>query len=107
ERHFLGSYVELLIQTCHRRGIHAMGGMAAQIPIRNDAAANEQALEKGRRDKLREVQAGHEGTRVAPPGHGPIAKEIFDKYMPEPNQISKPRSTRAVLAEELLDVPTG
>jgi malate synthase len=68
ERHFLSSYVELLIQTCHRRGIHAMGGMAAQIPIRNDAAANEQALEKVRRDKLREVQAGHDGTWVAHPG---------------------------------------
>src|SRR6195256_3697713 len=68
ERHFLSSYVELLIQTCHRRGIHAMGGMAAQIPIRNDAAANEQALEKVRRDKLREVKAGHDGTWVAHPG---------------------------------------
>ena len=107
ECHFLSSYVELLIQTCHRRGIHAMGGMAAQIPIRNDAAANEQALEKVRRDKLREVQAGHDGTWVAHPGLVPIAKEIFDKYMPEPNQISKPRSNRAVLAKDLLDVPTG
>ncbi len=107
ERHFLSSYVELLIQTCHRRGIHAMGGMAAQIPIRNDAAANEQALEKVRRDKLREVQAGHDGTWVAHPGLVPIAKEIFDKYMPEPNQISKPRSNRAVQAKDLLDVPTG
>ena len=87
ERHFLSSYVELLIQTCHRRGIHAMGGMAAQIPIRNDAVANEQALEKVRRDKLREVQAGHDGTWVAHPGLVPVAKEIFDKYMPEPNQI--------------------
>ncbi len=88
ETHFLSSYVELLIQTCHRRGIHAMGGMAAQIPIRNDAAANEQALEKVRRDKLREVKAGHDGTWVAHPGLVPVAKEIFDKYMPEPNQIS-------------------
>jgi malate synthase len=107
ERHFLSSYVELLIQTCHRRGIHAMGGMAAQIPIRNDAAANEQALEKVRRDKLREVQAGHDGTWVAHPGLVPVAKEIFDKYMPEPNQISKQRSSRAVQAKDLLDVPTG
>ena len=89
ERHFLSSYVELLIQTCHRRGIHAMGGMAAQIPIRNDAAANEQALEKVRQDKLREVKAGHDGTWVAHPGLVPVAKEIFDKYMPEPNQISR------------------
>ena len=107
ERHFLSSYVELLIQTCHRRGIHAMGGMAAQIPIRNDAAANEQALEKVRRDKLREVKAGHDGTWVAHPGLVPVAKEIFDKYMPEPNQISAQRTSRAVEAKDLLDVPTG
>ena len=107
ERHFLSSYVELLIQTCHRRGIHAMGGMAAQIPIRNDAAANEQALEKVRRDKLREVQAGHDGTWVAHPGLVPIAKEIFDTYMPEPNQIAKPRTNRAITAQDLLKVPAG
>jgi malate synthase len=112
ERHFLGSYVELLIQTCHRRGIHAMGGMAAQIPIRNDAAANEQALEKVRRDKLREVHAGHDGTWVAHPGLVPVAKEIFDKYMPEPNQISLDRKSakpagRPVQAQDLLAVPEG
>lgn len=107
ERHFLGSYVELLIQTCHRRGIHAMGGMAAQIPIRNDAAANEEALEKVRRDKLREVKAGHDGTWVAHPGLVPIAKEIFDAYMPEPNQIAKPRTNRPISAKDLLDVPKG
>ena len=85
ERHFLSSYVELLIQTCHRRGIHAMGGMAAQIPIRNDAAENQRALEKVRQDKLREVHAGHDGTWVAHPGLVPVAKEIFDQYMREPN----------------------
>ena len=110
ERHFLSSYVELLIQTCHRRGIHAMGGMAAQIPIKNDAAANEQALDKVRRDKLREVQAGHDGTWVAHPGLVPVAKEIFDKYMPEPNQISRKsadRASRTVQAKDLLEVPTG
>ncbi len=111
ERHFLSSYVELLIQTCHRRGIHAMGGMAAQIPIRNDAAANEQALEKVRRDKLREVKAGHDGTWVAHPGLVPVAKEIFDKYMPEPNQISPNQKSaqppsRTVQAQDLLEVPT-
>jgi malate synthase len=105
--HFLASYVELLIQTCHHRGIHAMGGMAAQIPIRNDAAANEEALEKVRKDKLREVQAGHDGTWVAHPGLVPIAKEIFDKYMPEPNQIAKPRTNRPVSAKDLLEVPKG
>ena len=87
ERHFLSAYVELLIQICHRRGIHAMGGMAAQIPIRNDAAANELALEKVRQDKVREVKAGHDGTWVAHPGLVGLAKDIFDQYMPEPNQI--------------------
>ena len=111
EPHFLSSYVELLIQICHRRGIHAMGGMAAQIPIRNDAAANEQALEKVRRDKLREVQAGHDGTWVAHPGLVPVAKEIFDKYMPEPNQISSHKKWRkhraARQAQDLIAVPKG
>ena len=108
EVHFLSSYVELLVQICHRRGIHAMGGMAAQIPIRNDAAANEQALEKVGRDKIREVHAGHDGTWVAHPGLVPVAKEIFDKYMPEPNQISSHKSTnRAVQAKDLIEVPKG
>ena len=91
ERHFLKSYVDLLIQTCHRRGIHAMGGMAAQIPIKNDPEANERALEKVRQDKLREVRAGHDGTWVAHPGLVPIAKEIFDAHMPAPNQIAVTR----------------
>ena len=107
ERHFLSSYVELLIQTCHRRGIHAMGGMAAQIPIKNDPEANEKALEKVRQDKLREVRAGHDGTWVAHPGLVPVAKEIFDRYMPEPNQIEKPRVNRPVTAQDLLEVPKG
>jgi malate synthase len=112
ETNFLSAYVELLIQICHRRGIHAMGGMAAQIPIRNDAAANEQALEKVRRDKLREVKAGHDGTWVAHPGLVPVAKEIFDKYMPEANQISSDRKSagrpsRTVLAKDLLEAPEG
>jgi len=107
ECHFLSSYVELLIQICHRRGTHAMGGMAAQIPIRNDAAANEEALEKVRHDKLREVKAGHDGTWVAHPGLVPVAKEIFDKYMPEPNQITKPRKSHPVSAKDLLEVPKG
>jgi malate synthase len=108
ETHFLSSYVDLLIQICHRRGIHAMGGMAAQIPIRNDAAANEQALDKVRRDKLREVKAGHDGTWVAHPGLVPVAKEIFDKYMPEPNQIaSQKKSAPTIAARDLLAVPKG
>ena len=91
DQHFLKSYVELLIQTCHRRGIHAMGGMAAQIPIKNDPEANEKALEKVRQDKLREVKAGHDGTWVAHPGLVPIAKEIFDAHMKTPNQIGRKR----------------
>ena len=107
ERHFLASYVELLIQTCHRRGIHAMGGMAAQIPIRNDAAANEQALDKVRKDKLREVKAGHDGTWVAHPGLVPIAKDIFDEYMPEPNQIAKARADRPIAARGSAGSPFG
>ncbi|MGP8245555.1 MAG: malate synthase A [Bryobacteraceae bacterium] len=107
ERHFLKSYVDLLIHTCHRRGIHAMGGMAAQIPIKNDPEANERALEKVRMDKLREVRAGHDGTWVAHPGLVPIAKEIFDARMTTPNQISVSRDEVSVSASDLLAVPTG
>jgi malate synthase len=106
-QHFLASYVALLIQQCHRRGAHAMGGMAAQIPIKNDPAANEQALEKVRQDKLREVRAGHDGTWVAHPGLVPIAKEIFDKHMPEANQIARKREDVNVAAKDLLAVPDG
>jgi malate synthase len=107
DRHFLDSYVQLLIKTCHRRGIHAMGGMAAQIPIKNDPEANDQALDKVRKDKLREVKAGHDGTWVAHPGLVPIAKEIFDQYMPEPNQIARKRDEVSVTARDLLAVPEG
>jgi malate synthase len=107
EKHFLKSYVELLIQTCHRRGIHAMGGMAAQIPIKNDPVANEKALEKVRQDKLREVNAGHDGTWVAHPGLVPIAKEVFDKHMKEPNQIGRRHDDVQVTPKDLLDVTEG
>jgi malate synthase len=107
DRHFLKSYVELLIDTCHRRGIHAMGGMAAQIPIRNDPDANARAIEKVRQDKLREVNAGHDGTWVAHPGLVPVAQEIFDRYMPEPNQIGVAREAARVTAADLLAVPEG
>jgi malate synthase len=107
DRHFLSSYVQLLIKTCHRRNIHAMGGMAAQIPIKNDAAANEAALDKVRQDKLREVKAGHDGTWVAHPGLVPIAKEIFDAHMKTPNQIFVKREDVHVTAKDLLEVPTG
>jgi malate synthase len=105
--HFLKSYVELLIQTCHRRNIHAMGGMAAQIPIKNDSEANERALEKVRQDKLREVKAGHDGTWVAHPGLVSIAKQIFDEHMPGANQIPNKRPDVHITAKDLLTVPHG
>jgi malate synthase len=107
ERHFLKSYVDLLIRTCHRRNIHAMGGMAAQVPIKNDPVANQQALDKVRADKLREVLAGHDGTWVAHPGLVPIAKEVFDEHMKGPNQIDRKREDVHVTASDLLDVPAG
>ncbi len=104
---FLDSYVRLLIETCHRRGIHAMGGMAAQIPIKNDPEANENAMEKVRQDKLREVRAGHDGTWVAHPALVPIAREIFDEHMKGANQIDSKREPAVVGAEDLLAVPRG
>jgi malate synthase len=107
DRAFLKAYVELLIQTCHRREIHAMGGMAAQIPIKNDPAANESALDKVRQDKLREVKAGHDGTWVAHPGLVPIAKQIFDEHMKTPNQIQVKRPDVHITAADLLAVPQG
>src|SRR6516162_8991962 len=99
EQPFLRSYVELLIHTCHRRGIHAMGGMAAQIPIRNNPEANEQAMERVRQDKLREVRAGHDGSWVAHPGLVQVAKAVFDEYMPQPNQISPPANAKSPITE--------
>jgi malate synthase len=107
DRDILKAYVDLLIQTCHRRGIHAMGGMAAQIPIKNDPAANETALDKVRQDKLREVRAGHDGTWVAHPGLVPIAKQIFDEHMKTPNQIFVKREDVHITAADLLKVPQG
>ena len=107
DKHFLNSYVKLLIYICHRRGIHAMGGMAAQIPIKGDPAANEAALERVRQDKLREVLSGHDGTWVAHPGLVPVAKEIFDQYMPQANQIHLKREDVHITAEDLLTVPEG
>jgi malate synthase len=105
---FLAAYVELLIHTCHKRGIHAMGGMAAQIPIRNNVEANAEAMERVRQDKLREVKAGHDGTWVAHPGLVPIAREIFDEHMPGANQIAAPDEAESrIRAEQLLEVPKG
>ncbi len=105
--HFLRSYSQLLIKTCHRRGIHAMGGMAAQIPIRDDPVANEAAMAKVRADKEREAGDGHDGTWVAHPGLVAIAKEIFDREMPQPNQIARKREDVHVTASDLLACPKG
>jgi malate synthase len=105
--HFLRSYSLLLIRTCHRRGIHAMGGMAAQIPVRDDPEANAAAMDKVRADKEREARDGHDGTWVAHPGLVPVAKEIFDREMPKPNQIARKREDVTVSAADLLAVPSG
>jgi malate synthase A len=107
DKGFLRAYVQLLIKTCHRRGVHAMGGMAAQIPIKDNPEANEAALAKVRADKLREVTDGHDGTWVAHPGLVPIAKAIFDQHMRTPNQIHRKREDVSVSARDLLKVPEG
>jgi malate synthase len=107
DRGFLLAYAQLLIRTCHRRGTFAMGGMAAQIPIKGDAAANDAAMEKVRADKLREVHAGHDGTWVAHPALVPIARAVFDAAMPAPNQIDKPLSAMAITRSDLLQVAPG
>jgi malate synthase len=107
ERHFLKSYVDQLIQVCHRRGAHAMGGMAAQIPIRGDVAANDAALARVRADKLREARAGHDGTWIAHPGLATIAREPFDALMHGPNQKHVLREDVRISAADLLEVPDG
>jgi malate synthase A len=107
DKGFLRSYVQLLIQTCHRRDAHAMGGMAAQIPIKDNPEANEAALAKVRQDKLREVTDGHDGTWVAHPGLVPIAKAIFDQHMRTPHQIHRKREDVKVTARDLLKPVEG
>jgi malate synthase len=101
------AYCLHVIKTCHRRGAHAMGGMAAQIPIKNDPAANDAALAKVLADKEREATDGHDGTWVAHPGLVPVALKAFDKHMPQPNQISRQREDVNVTASELLQPPQG
>jgi malate synthase len=105
--HFLRSYSLLVIKTCHRRGAFAMGGMAAQIPIKGDDAANEAAIAKVRADKEREAGDGHDGTWVAHPGLVPIAMEVFDRLMPGPNNLSRMRDDVSITAADLLAVPAG
>ena len=106
-RHCMRSYSLLAIQTCHKRKALAIGGMAAQIPIKNDEKANQRALDKVREDKIREANDGHDGTWVAHPGLVSIALEQFDKVMPQANQISALRTDVKVTAEDLLRLPTG
>jgi malate synthase len=105
--HFLRSYSQLVIRSCHRRGALAIGGMAAQIPIKGDPEANETALAKVRADKEREAGDGHDGTWVAHPGLVPVATEIFDQYMPGPNQLERLREDVQVSAADLLRTPRG
>ncbi|MEN8761262.1 MAG: malate synthase A [Thiogranum sp.] len=104
---FLANYSRLLIQTCHKRGALAMGGMAAQIPIKNDPVANQSALDKVRADKEREVANGHDGTWVAHPGLVPVALEIFDRHMPSPNQLDRKQEDLSIDQAALTQVPEG
>ncbi len=104
---FMEAYSKLVIKTCHKRGIHAMGGMAAQIPIRNNPKANAEALEKVRLDKEREVKNGHDGTWVAHPALVDVAMTEFDKYMPTANQIDKPFEAYSISEADLVEMPKG
>lgn len=104
---FMSAYSKRVIQVCHKRGVHAMGGMAAQIPVKNNEAENEIAYAKVKADKEREVKNGHDGTWVAHPGLVPVAKVIFDEYMPTPNQIDKKHEEYQISEADLLEVPKG
>ena len=104
---FLANYSRLLIQACHKRGVLAMGGMAAQIPIRDDPVANQFALDKVRDDKEREVTDGHDGTWVAHPGLVPVAMEIFDRHMPPPNQLERKQDDLSMDQAALTQAPQG
>lgn len=104
--HFMKSYSELVIQTCHKRGIHAMGGMAAQIPIRGDEEANNVAMSKVKEDKVREVTAGHDGTWVAHPGLVSLAMGVFNDNMPGANQIQR-ETSYSCSSSDLVMTPTG
>jgi malate synthase len=105
--HFMRSYSKLAIKTCHRRKVHAIGGMSAYIPVKSDPVANEKAIAQVRADKEREASDGHDGTWVAHPGLVPIALEVFDRLMPQPNQISKQLPDFNATADDLLKIPDG
>jgi len=104
---FMDSYSKLVIQRCHKRGILAIGGMAAQIPIKNDEEANAAALEKVRKDKEREVKNGHDGTWVAHPALVEVAMTEFNKYMPTPNQLHVTRDDVNITEQDLVEIPLG
>ena len=106
-RHFLRSYVELLVYTCHKRGAHAMGGMAAQIPIKNNEKENKLAKNMVAQDKKREADAGHDGTWIAHPGLASIALNAFNAVMPDVNQIHKKVDNPNISQQDLLQVPPG
>jgi len=105
--HFMRSYSKLAIKTCHRRNVHAIGGMSAYIPIKSDPVANDKAIAQVQADKEREAGDGHDGTWVAHPGLVPVALEIFNRLMPQPNQISKQLPDFNATAEDLLRIPEG
>jgi malate synthase len=105
--HFMRSYSKLAIKTCHRRNVHAIGGMSAYIPIKSDPVANAKAIAQVQADKEREAGDGHDGTWVAHPGLVPVALEIFNRLMPQPNQISKQLPDYNTTAEDLLRIPEG
>ncbi|HEX5692396.1 MAG TPA: malate synthase A, partial [Roseiflexaceae bacterium] len=105
--HFMRSYSLLAIKTCHRRNIHAIGGMSAFIPVRNDPEANERAFAQVRADKEREATDGHDGTWVAHPGLVPVALEVFNRVMPQPNQIDRKREDVDVSAADLIKFAEG
>ncbi len=104
---FMASYSKLVIQTCHKRKVHAMGGMAAFIPIKNDEAANNAAIDKVKADKLREVTNGHDGTWVAHPGLVKVAMDIFNEHMPTPHNYHITRAGEVYTQKDLLELPAG
>lgn len=105
--HFMRSYSLLAIKTCHRRNIHAVGGMSAFIPVKNDPAANDRAFAQVRADKEREATDGHDGTWVAHPGLVPVALDVFNTVMPQPNQIDRKREDVHIAAADLLKFADG
>ena len=101
----MANYVKLLIETCHKRGAFAMGGMAASIPVKNNPALNEKVMDAVKQDKIVEVLAGHDGTWVAHPALVKLAQDVFDQHMPEANQIEKKANCTDIITAEMLVVP--